>query len=221
MTAFRGIVSGFFSLEMSKEEVEARDAAWWLSDPSRGLVYSYKRLLRESYDASAAMETLRERIPYMNNAMSWAHPSGIGVSALIAAISEAVHSYGLKFAVIDYFQYIRAIREKGDNLASAYAANSGAIKKAAQDLGIHILLLSQLNNREDGIKPNMGDLKETSQLEQDGAAIPLLYKDKDGNLCMTLPKNRDGETVVSRILDISWPCLRIQATTRGTDAPFS
>jgi replicative DNA helicase len=218
ITASQGIVSGFFSLELSKDELEARDAAWWLSNPP-GLVFSYKKLLRESYDASAAMDALRERVPYLNNAMSWTHSSNIGVGALIAAIAEAVHAYDLKFAVIDYFQYIKPERQKGDTLASAYAANSGALKKAAQDLGIHILLLSQLNNREDGARPGMGDLKESSQLEQDASAIPMLYKDKDGNLCLTLPKNRDGECVVTRQLDISWPCLRIKGLDRATDAP--
>ena len=221
ITAWHGIVSGFFSLEMDKPEVEARDAAWWLSDPSRNLVFSYKKLLREKYDASGALGVLRERLPYMNNALAWTHPSGVEVGSLIAAIAEQVHSSGLKLAVVDYFQYIRPVRQKGDNLASAFAANSAALKRAAQELGIHILLLSQLNNRDDGVRPGMGDLKETSQLEQDGAAIPMLFRDKDGNLCATLPKNRDGETVVSKTLEVVWPCLRISGPYGQTEeVPF-
>jgi replicative DNA helicase len=217
VSASRGIVSGFYSLELSKEEVEARDAAWWLSDPAHGLVYGYKALLREKYDASAAMATLMDRAPFLQNARGWTHPANVEVGALIAAISEDVHAYGLKLAVIDYFQYIRPVRQKGDTLASAYAANSGALKQAAQDLGIHILLLSQLNIRDDGARPGMGDLKETGQLEQDAAAVPMLYKDKDGNLCMTVPKNRDGKTEISKQLDVVWPCLRITAPYRETE----
>ena len=217
VTASRGIPAGFFSLEMDRAEIDSRDAAWWLSDPNRNLIFSYKKLLRERYDCSQALGVLSERIPYMNNAMSWCHSSGVEVGALIAAIAEAVHAYDLKLAVIDYFQYIKPVRQKGDNLASAFAANSGALKRAAQDLSIHILLLSQLNNREDGVRPGIGDLKETSQLEQDASAIPMLWKDKDANLCLSLPKHRDGETVVSKKLEISWPCLRISGSYQQTE----
>jgi replicative DNA helicase len=221
MTASHGIPAGFFSLEMDRAEIDSRDAAWWLSDPARNLVFSYKKLLREKYDCSSALGVLRERVDYMNNAMSWCHSSGVEVGTLIAAMSEAVHAYGLKLAVIDYFQYIKPMRQKGDTLASAYAANSGALKRAAQDLGIHILLLSQLNNREDGVRPSIGDLKETSQLEQDASAIPMLWKNKDGILCLSLPKHRDGETVVSKDLEVCWPCLRISGPVQYTEAaPF-
>jgi replicative DNA helicase len=169
------------------------------------------------------MDLLRDRIPAMNNALAWCHPSNIDVGALIAAMAESVHSYGMKLAVIDYFQYIKPVRQRGDTLASAFAANSAALKRAAQDLKIHILLLSQLNRGgEDGARPHLIDLKETSQLEQDGAAIPMLYKDKDENLKITLPKNRDGETVNERGLEVFWPCLRIRAPQHHTDeqAPF-
>jgi replicative DNA helicase len=102
-------------------------------------------------------------------------------------------------------------------MASAYGANSMALKRCAQDLNIHILLLSQLNRGGEG-RPGLSDLKETSQLEQDASGVPMLYRNKDSALCLTLPKNRDGETVHERDLDVAWPCLRIKAAIHETAA---
>lgn len=215
LTAMQGIPAGFFSLEMDKPEINARDAAWWLSDPDAGRVYAYKALLKGQYDPGPALAAFRERLPNMNLAHSWHHSSGIPIGKLVAYITEAVHSKGIRLAVVDYFQYIGLSREKGDTLASAYGSNSMALKRCAQDLNIHILLLSQLNRGGEG-RPGLSDLKETSQLEQDASGVPMLYRNKESDLCLTLPKNRDGEMVLERALDVSWPCLRIRGAVRET-----
>lgn len=218
-TAIRGIRAGLFSLEMNRPEVDARDAAWWLSDPKAGRVYSYKAMLQGEYDAGKVMDALRlAGVDGMDNALSWHHPSGIAFGKLAAFITEAVHAYGLKLAVVDYFQYIGLSRAKGDSSAAAYAANSMGLKRLAQELGIHVLLLSQLNRENDGKRPGLTDLKETSQLEQDASGVPMLYRNKDGILHITLPKNRDGETVDERAIDITWPCLRFSGSGRETSS---
>jgi replicative DNA helicase len=217
LTAIQGHEAGFFSLEMDAPEINARDAAWWLSDPSVNRVYAYKDMLKGHYDPGPVMAALRERLPFMGKAHSWHHSSGIPIGKLIAYIAEAVHSKGIRLAVVDYFQYIGLSREKGDSMASAYGANSMALKRCAQDLNIHILLLSQLNRGGEG-RPGLSDLKETSQLEQDASGVPMLYRNKDNALCLTLPKNRDGETVHERDLDVAWPCLRIKAAIHETAA---
>lgn len=217
-TAAAGIKAGFFSLELSKPELQARDAAWWLSDPKRGRIYSYKSLLAQGFNAGEAMEALRGHIPALNNCLSWNHSSGLPMGKLAAYMTEAVHVYGCQLLVLDYFQYIGVTRAKGDTLASAYGANSMTIKRLAQDLGVCVLLLSQLNREtENRPRPVLSDLKETSQLEQDAQAVPMLYRDKDGNLMVTIPKHRDGETILERGLDIAWPCLRFDELVRYTD----
>lgn len=221
-TAIHGIRAGLFSLEMNRPEVDARDAAWWLSDPNAGRIYAYKDMLQGNYDASRVMDSLRSSgVAGMENAISWHHPSGIALGKLAAFITEAVHVHGIELAVIDYFQYIGLNRQKGDSSASAFGANSMGIKRLAQELGIHILLLSQLNRDGDGGRPGLTDLKETSQLEQDASGVPMLYRNKDGELCLTLPKNRDGETVTERHLGITWPCLHFSGGSRETSSGVS
>lgn len=217
MTALHGIPAGFISLELSKPELQARDAAWWLSDPSMQRVFSYKQMLAGGYNAGAALQTMAHRIPAMDQAYSWCHPSGIAIGALTATISEWVQLYGIRMIVIDYFQYIGVVKQQGENMANAYAANSRAIKRCAQELGICILLLSQLNRPENQFnRPTMADFKETSQLEQDAQAALMLYRDKDGQLLMTIPKHRDGPTLDEKILTPTWPCLRFDAPEQTT-----
>ncbi len=222
LTAMAGIIAGYFSLEMDEPQINARDAAWWFSDPRNNVVFSYKAMLQGGYDASAALGVLRAsgQIEGMARALSWHHSAGIPMGKLAAYITEAVHAHGLELAVIDYFQYIKPERQKGDSLASAYAANSQAIKRLAQELKIHILLLSQLNRENDGKIPNLTDLKETSQLEQDASAVPMLYRDKDGKLAVTLPKHRDGETFLTHPIEASWPCLHFSSPLRETQQAF-
>ena len=218
VTASRGVPSAFMSLEMGKEELDARDLAWWCSDPRVGRIISFRDLLAGRYNASEAMAALRDQIPALQNTYGWAHSSGLPTGKLIGAMAEAVEVYGCRSLVIDYFQYIGTSRQKGDTLASAYGANSIAIKKFAQDYRVSVLVLSQLNREtENRTRPVMADLKETSQLEQDAQAIPMLYRDKEGNLMVTLPKNRDGETVQERGIDVCWPCLRFTAPDRQTE----
>jgi len=217
VSAWHGIRSAFFSLELSREELAARDAAWWLSDPSAGRVYSYKSLLKGSYQPEAALDALREHIPCLNDCLSWVHSSGIPMGKLAAYMTEAVQIHGAQFLIVDYFQYIGTARPKGDSLASAYAGNSMAMKRLAQELGVPILLISQLSREtEHHARPALSDLKETSQLEQDAQAVPMLYRNKEGELMLTMPKHRDGECVHERPLSVCWPCLRFSTLFRTT-----
>jgi replicative DNA helicase len=218
VTASRGIPSAIMSLEMDKSEIEARDAAWWMSDPKAGRVFSYKAMLKGHYDAAQALAILHHRVPEMSNAYGWAHPSNIAVGKLCAYITEAVHLYGVRSVAVDYFQYIKPERQKGDTLASAYAANSGALKQLAQELRICLVVLSQLNRETEGRqRPCLADFKETSQLEQDAQVAIMPYRNKDDEPMLTIPKHRDGETVLERPLDVCWPCLRFAALDRMTD----
>lgn len=218
VSAYHGLKLGFFSLEMGPEELAARDAAWWLSDPKAGRIYSYKSLLQGNYNSAAAMAAIRDHIPSMQNGLAWHHSSGIPMGKLAAAITEGVQVHGLDGAVVDYFQYIAPSRQKGDSLASAYAANSMSLKRLAQELNIPIVVLSQLNRgTEVGQRPGLSDLKETSQLEQDASVVMMFYRNKDNVPMITIPKHRDGETIIERPLDVCWPCLRFTDEIRTTD----
>ena len=209
-TALKGGMAAFISLELSLEELEARSAAWWTQ------IGSSADFLNGRYDAKRALEVLEECRPAMEKTRQYYHSNGLSIQMLTMLMDQAVDE-GVKLVIVDYFQYIGVTRFKGDTSASAFAANSMKIKQYAQDKKVCVLLLSQLHRETSGnSRPGMADLKETGQLEQDAQAIPMLYRDKDGGLKLTMPKNRDGEGIIERSLGVNWQHMRFWEIERST-----
>lgn len=112
--------------------------------------------------------------------------------------------------IIDYLQLLSA-PSKGMSLYERVTENSLACKSMAKNLGIPVLLLSQLSReterRGKSKRPMMSDLRESGAIEQDADHIWLLYRPevyeipklKDGtdteNLAeLIIAKNRNGPT---------------------------
>jgi len=86
----------------------------------------------------------------------------------------------LKLVVIDYLQLLQA----GKNARSAYeqvSEISKGLKALAKDANVCILALAQLNRgveqREDK-RPNLSDLRDSGQIEQDADAVMFLYREE-------------------------------------------
>jgi replicative DNA helicase len=77
---------------------------------------------------------------------------------------------------------------------------SWGLKRLAKDYDTHVFMASQLNrgslHRADP-EPDLGDLRESGNLEQDCSNVILLNKPKqqerEGELDLVIGKNRDGE----------------------------
>ena len=111
----------------------------------------------------------------------------------------------LRLIVIDHLTLLNI---SGENRAVAVGEASRLIKVTAVELGVDVLLVSQLNrsveNRENKM-PNMSDLRESGAIEQDADVIlglmrPAYYKpDADPReLQIGVLKNRQGSTGLIR-----------------------
>ena len=107
----------------------------------------------------------------------------------------------IKVLAVDYIQLIRAGGKSKSRYDEVTEVSMG-LKAIAQDLGVHVLALAQLNRQVEqraGNEPVMSDLKESGQLEQDADQIMLIhrpgYYDRDEDpqqTIVTVAKNRHG-----------------------------
>ncbi len=102
-----------------------------------------------------------------------------------------------------YVDYIQRIYGKGDTRALEVGSVSAALKGLARQLEIPVVALSQLNREVENRtskRPQLADLKESGDIEQDADMVYMLYRDAyyndvaDNQMEISLKKNRHGRT---------------------------
>ena len=158
----------FVSLELPKKEVHARIASWFTKHRS-GKFWAGRY-------GEAEKSVITQNKVAMNRLWVWAAPSRTPWSRIEAKIRGAVIRRGVRIVAIDYFGLIgRPEPQKGSNPYYQAGELSGQIRSLAQQLGVCIVLLCQLNREGAEGEPGMEDLRETGSLEQDAQGILALY----------------------------------------------
>jgi replicative DNA helicase len=163
---------GFFSLEMSKEQLfmrlltsEARIDAHRLRGGFLGE--------RDWGRLSTAIGTLSEAKIFIDDTPS------IGVLEMRAKCRRLASEHGLHLVIIDYVQLMQG-RGRFENRTLELASISRSLKGLAKELGVPIILLSQLSrapeSRSDH-RPQLSDLRESGALEQDADVVVFIYRD--------------------------------------------
>jgi replicative DNA helicase len=200
LTAEHGVPVGMISLEMDHNEVEGRFAGRLTGQDNR-------MFLKASWGHAVAAPALK-RADIVNRLHWWCHPSGVQWARVEAEIREMVRVDGVRAIVIDYFTLIaKALPPKGSssNDAALWGQISMNVKRLAQELGIFILLLSQLKREGQDGEPHKNDFRETGQLEQDGNALGFLWGE-NGKILGKVSDNRSGPSVPPR-------CLKLDGAT--------
>lgn len=108
---------------------------------------------------------------------------------------------GLSGIVIDYLQLMSSSDKRPRE--QQVAEFSRAAKVMAKELGVPVILLSQLNRkveeREGGL-PKLSDLRESGSIEQDADVVMLLRR-SDERFVIHVAKNRHGE---EREVELVW-----------------
>ncbi|QIK42112.1 replicative DNA helicase [Pontivivens nitratireducens] len=169
-----GGVVGFFSLEMSADQLASRILA------EQAEVDSHK--IRDgSLDADEfrrfieASKTL-ERIPlYIDDTPA------LKISTVAARARRLKRQHGLDLLVIDYLQLLKGTNAKSDNRVNEVSEITQGLKAIAKELEIPVIALSQLSrqveNREDK-RPQLSDLRESGSIEQDADAVMFVYREE-------------------------------------------
>ncbi|MEZ5685069.1 MAG: replicative DNA helicase [Paracoccaceae bacterium] len=171
--AVQGGVVGFFSLEMSAEQLAARVLSEASEVPSeqirRGDMTETE--FRRFVEAAKALETCPLYID---------DTPALPISQVAARCRRLKRTHGLDVVMVDYLQLLRGTG-KGENRVQEIAEISMGLKAIAKELNIPVVALSQLSrtveSREDK-RPQLSDLRESGSIEQDADVVMFVYRDE-------------------------------------------
>ncbi|MGB1013153.1 MAG: replicative DNA helicase [Nannocystaceae bacterium] len=101
---------------------------------------------------------------------------GLSPTQIVGLIHRAASMGPLHVALIDYLTLLKIRPERGQSRADAVGNATKLFKQTAQDLGIAVVLLAQLNRGGADGPPKLHHLKESGEIEQDADVIALLSK---------------------------------------------
>ncbi|MEM2138823.1 MAG: replicative DNA helicase [Candidatus Woesearchaeota archaeon] len=198
------IPCAFFSLEMTKEQIISRIYSQ-LSDidvskiVKKMLTYEEFNVMYESVKDLSNSNIYIDDTPSMN------------LIELKSKCVKLVENNGVKIIFIDYLQLMKSGIYK-DTREQEVAEISRGLKSLAKQLNVPIVALSQLSRmvetRHDK-KPNLSDLRESGQIEQDADVVMFCYRPEyyniqeynienktintDGLFMLLVSKHRNGQ----------------------------
>ena len=151
-----GGIVGFFSLEMSSEQLATRI----LSEQAEIGSEKIRRGMIEEAEFRKLSEVAAEmsRIPLFID-----QTGGLTVAQLAARARKLKRQHGLDMLVVDYLQLLSGSKSRSDNRVQEITEITTGLKALAKELNVPVIALSQLSrqveNREDK-RPQLSDLRE-------------------------------------------------------------
>lgn len=172
--AIDGGVVGFFSLEMSGEQLATRIISEQAEVPSSKIRRG--DITEADFQKLSICAQEMSRIPlYIDET------GGISIAQLAARARRLKRQRGLDVLIIDYIQLMQASKRAGDSRVQEITEITTGLKALAKELNIPIIALSQLSrqveNREDK-RPQLADLRESGSIEQDADVVLFVYRDE-------------------------------------------
>ena len=171
-----GGVVGFFSLEMSSEQLATRLLAEHSQVPS----HKIRRgdITAEQYEHIRDSAEEINRIPLHID-----DTGGISIGALSARARRLKRMVGLDMIVVDYLQLLTggAGMNSSTNRVQEVSMITQGLKALAKELDIPVLALAQLSRQveqRDDKRPQLSDLRESGSIEQDADVVMFVYREE-------------------------------------------
>lgn len=180
---------GFFSLEMSREELvdrllvaQADIDAWKLKTG---------KLSEEDFTKlSDAMGVLAEAPLFIDDTPA------LSILEMRTKARRLQVESGVDLIVVDYLQLARS--RQLENRVQEVSEISQGLKNLARELKVPVLALSQLSRAVEtrgGKKPQLSDLRDSGSIEQDADVVMFLWREDDDNtenMMLDIAKHRNG-----------------------------
>ncbi|MDH3240517.1 MAG: replicative DNA helicase [Alphaproteobacteria bacterium] len=170
-----GAVVGFFSLEMSAEQLATRI----LSEASGVGSHRIRQGDLNNADFQRVVEANQElaQIPFFID-----DTPALSVAQLRTRARRLKRQHGLSMVVVDYLQLLRPSTTKAsDNRVQEISDITRGLKALAKELDLPVLALSQLSRaveqREDK-RPQLSDLRESGSIEQDADVVAFIFREE-------------------------------------------
>ncbi len=169
-----GAIVGFFSLEMSAEQLASRilsEQTHISSDRMRKGELSNDEFGR----LVVASQTLHNIPVFIDDAPA------LTVSALRTRARRLKRQHGLGLIVVDYLQLLTPSSSRTDNRVQEIAEITRGLKTLAKELNVPVLALSQLSRapeQRENKRPMLSDLRESGTIEQDSDVVMFIFREE-------------------------------------------
>jgi len=180
---------GFFSLEMSREELVDRllvaqaDIDAWKLKTGKLSEDDFTKL-------SNAMGVLAEAPLFIDDTPA------LSILEMRTKARRLQVESGVDLLVVDYLQLARS--RQLENRVQEVSEISQGLKNLARELKVPVLALSQLSRAVEtrgGKKPQLSDLRDSGSIEQDADVVMFLWREDDDNtenMMLDIAKHRNG-----------------------------
>jgi len=173
--AKNGGVIGFFSLEMSAEQLATRIISEQAEVPSSKIRRG--DLTEADFEKLVSCTQTLQKIPlYIDST------GGISIAQLAARSRRLKRQRGLDVLVIDYIQLMQGSSARASqNRVQEITEITTGLKALAKELSVPIIALSQLSRQvesRDDKRPQLSDLRESGSIEQDADVVLFVYRDE-------------------------------------------
>ena len=169
-----GAVVGFYSLEMSGEQLATRILAEE-SGVGSDLIRRGKMSASDFEKIVEAAHTLQKAKIFIDDTPA------LTVSALRTRARRLKRQHGLGLIVVDYLQLLSGSSSRSDNRVQEISEITRGLKTLAKELNVPVIALSQLSRqveqREDK-RPQLSDLRESGTIEQDSDVVMFIFREE-------------------------------------------
>jgi len=173
--AANGGVVGFFSLEMSSEQLATRI----ISEQTEISSSKIRRgeITEMDFEKLVACSQTMQKIPLFID-----QTGGISIAQLSARARRLKRQRGLDLIVIDYIQLMQGSSARASqNRVQEITEITTGLKALAKELAVPIIALSQLSRQvesRDDKRPQLSDLRESGSIEQDADVVLFVYREE-------------------------------------------
>ncbi|MBX9841293.1 MAG: replicative DNA helicase [Xanthobacteraceae bacterium] len=174
METVNGGIVGFFSLEMSAEQLATRIIAERTGIPSSHIRRG--GITEADFEQIKDVSVELQQLPFYVD-----ETGGLSIAQLCARARRLKRQKGLDVLVIDYIQLLSGSQRKSDNRVQEVTEITTGLKALAKELNVPIIALSQLSRQvesRDDKRPQLSDLRESGSIEQDADVVVFVFREE-------------------------------------------